>query len=200
MQFEDLQSKWQQHDHASRDHWDLDRISKEVEQQHQMLEKELWRRDVNEVMAAVLVAIFFSLTGVWMQEWTLFVCAAGGAAVGLFFVVDRWRWRRRSMGASHGLKSSIELALAQVEHQIWLLKNIVWWYLLPPGVGVVLFLGSTFRQSLGKGIEEQWVIAAVGLICIVFFWYAYRVNQREVRATLEPRRDELKNLLESIEK
>jgi hypothetical protein len=45
------------------------------------------------------------------------------------------------------LRSSIERSLAQVEHQIWLLRNIFWWYLMPPGAAMTIWLAHFAWQS-----------------------------------------------------
>ena len=29
-----------------------------------------------------------------------------------------------------------ERATAEIDHQIWLLRNVLWWYLLPPGLAM----------------------------------------------------------------
>jgi hypothetical protein len=114
--------------------------------------------------------------------------------VGLFFVFDRLKHPRAQTVVGDSLHSTIEASLLQVQHQIWLLRNVLWWYLLPLVPGITAFLVSTSWQSRGSGVAEQIVIAIVGLICAVMFWYAHRLNQREIRVSLEPRRVELEEL------
>jgi hypothetical protein len=65
----------------------------------------------------------------------------------------------------------------------------------PPFSWRLALLATTSWQSLGNGLAEQLVIVFVGLICAMAFWYAYRMNQREITRTLEPRRIELEKLL-----
>ena len=48
-----------------------------------------------------------------------------------FFLVDRLRHRNVPPVAGEPLRRRVELSLAQVEHQIWLLKHVFWWYILP---------------------------------------------------------------------
>jgi hypothetical protein len=198
MSFDDLQSKWQSHDHGTRLIIDADVLLKEVRRNHRALELSLYRRDVDEIVAAAIVTVVFGGLAVLLREWTLFLCSAGGLFVGIFFVVDRWIQYRRRPVADDSLQSCIQASLLQVHHQIWLLKNILWWYLLPLVPGIVAFLGSVSWKTLGAGFGEQLVVAAVGLFCALVFWRANRLNQQAVRNSLEPRRDELEALLASL--
>jgi hypothetical protein len=181
MSFDDLQAKWQAHDHGMRLDIDADLLLREVRRNHRALELQLWQRDFGEVTAAVLITGVFATLAVLMHQWTLLLCAAGSLFVGLFFVVDRWKQRRRRSVIGSSLQSTIEASLAEVQHQIWLLRNILWWYLLPLVPGLVAFLVTNFWQSSEKGIAEQ-------------IWSVYRINQREIKKSLEPRRNELEEL------
>jgi hypothetical protein len=106
------------------------------------------------------------------------------------------RWQRTTVADS--LPSAINASLVQVQHQIWLLRNILWWYLLPLVPGLVAILVSTSRESQGNGLADQLVIAFVGLICLLAFWGVYWLNQREITRILEPRRMELEELRASL--
>lgn len=198
MNFDDLQSKWQSHDHGTRLTIDADVLLKEVRRNHRALELSLYRRDVDEIVAAAMVSGAFGGLAVLLREWTLFLCSAGGLFVGIFFVVDRWIQYRRRPVADDSLQSCIQASLFQVHHQIWLLKNILWWYLLPLVPGMVAFLGSLSWKTHAAGLGERLVVAAVGLVCALGFWRAYRLNQQAVKDSFEPRRHELEALLASL--
>ncbi len=199
MSFEDLQSKWQSHDHCMPLRIDPSLLLNEVRRSHRAMEVELWQRDFTEMVAATIVTIAFTCFAIVLREWTLFVCAIGGLYVGLFFVFDRIKQARRRSAAEQTLLSIIEASLIQVNHQIWLLKNVFWWGLLPLIPGLVAFLGSAAWQSRHEGIVGQIIIAVVGIICVATFWYIYRLNLREVRINLEPRRAELEALKASLD-
>ncbi len=162
------------------------------------MEVSLRQRDLAEIFAATIVAIAFGSMAIAMREWTLWLVAAGGIFVGLFFIVDRIGQYRRRVLPGETLQTCIQASLAQVEHQIWLLKNVLWWYLLPLIPGVVAFLVSVSWQARGEGIVPQLVVGTVGLICAIAFWIAYRANQQAVEKTFVKRREELKALQESL--
>ena len=57
----------------------------------------------------------------------------------------------------------MESSLAQVEHQIWLLRNVFWWYLLPLALATLAFFGQVAWQVRSGG----WLMAlVVGLVVI----------------------------------
>jgi hypothetical protein len=64
--------------------------------------------------------------------------------------------------------------------------------------GIVAFLVSLMWQSFGQGLGQQLVISVVGLICVLAFWLVHRLNQQQVKKSLESRRDELEALLSSL--
>ena len=198
MSFDDLQHEWQSHDHGTRLNVDADLLLQEVRRQHRELESTLFRRDVVEVVAAAIVTGGFACFAVLLNEWTLYLCSLGGLFVGAFFIVDRWIQRRRQPVSDDSLESSLQASVRQVNHQIWLLRNIVWWYLLPLAFGLVGFLGSIGWNLRDGGVAAQIIVALVALVCAGAFWVAYRLNQQAVKKTFEPRRKELESLLASL--
>jgi len=198
MSFDEWQARWQAHDHGGQLNIDSDALLEEVLRNQSDFEKRMWRRDFGEVTAAVLVTFIFGTLAVLMDQWSLFLGAAGSLFVGIFMVFDRLkqRWQRTTVADS--LPSAINASLVQVQHQIWLLRNILWWYLLPLVPGLVAILVSTSRESQGNGLADQLVIAFVGLICLLAFWGVYWLNQREITRNLEPRRMELEELRASL--
>jgi hypothetical protein len=85
-----------------------------------------------------------------------------------------------------------------VEHQIWLLRNIVWWYLLPPGVALMIFPAHLAWRSRDDGLSAVAEFAGAACVFALVFWILYWANQRAVRKQLEPRRKELQALLRNL--
>lgn len=126
-----------------------------------------------------------------------FSARRGVSFVGFFFIFDRLK-QRRERSTEDSLQSTIDMALEQIQHQIGLMRNLLWWYLLPLAPGIVLFLLSASWQARGNGLAEQLVIAGVAAICAIAFWQVQRINRREIIRTLEPRRLELEKLRASL--
>lgn len=198
MSFDDLQNQWQSHDHGTRLNLDANLLLKEVRCNHQAMERSLFGRDLVEVVAAAFVTLFFGYSAKSQNEWPMYVIALGGLFVGVFLVVDRTIQRRRRPVSDDSLQSCIQASLVQVNHQIWLLRNIVWWYLLPLAVGMVLLHGSRAWKARDAGLMPQIGLVIAVLVCLLLFWGVYWLNQQAVKKMFEPRREELESLLASL--
>jgi hypothetical protein len=114
-------------------------------------------------------------------------------------LVDRLRRNGSSAAPTGTLRHHIETSLAEVDHQIRLLRNVFWWYLLPPGLSILAFLAQVTWQMQDGG----WLtaVSATGAVLIVGLVYGgiYRLNQFAVRSELAPRRHELATLLADLQ-
>jgi Na+/proline symporter len=198
MNFEDMQKTWQAQDASAQVTVNGDVLLKEVRRnQHQFWATIFWR-DVREVGVCFLLALYFSYHGLRHHDWTDYLLALAGFGVGTFMVVDRLRLRKNQPATNDSLKECVESSLKQVNHQIWLLKNIFWWYLLP----IIVALGISFGVSAWNwrhdGVSTAIVFVFCILLCALLYWGVYRLNQFAVRKDLEPRRQELEALLASL--
>ena len=92
----------------------------------------------------------------------------------------------------------MEASLAQVEHQIWLLRNVGWWGILPFAVPATAFVGHVYWLA-GGGWEAAVAMAGVGAVVGLILAGVYRLNRAAVRDGLEPRRGELKARLAGLQ-
>src|SRR5262249_32114595 len=151
-------------------------------------------RDVREVGVAGLLIPVFIFMGWWLHNWTNYLVAAACLVVGGYILLDRWRRRKNSPELSGTLKKCVATSLAEVRHQIWLLKNILWWYLLPLFVPIVISMawptlrsGQHFLVKLAQGVA---LLGGVGFVVLVY-GFIYWLNQYAVKKHLEPRQQEL---------
>jgi hypothetical protein len=117
-----------------------------------------------------------------------------------FFIIDRRLQKKKEPRHTDPLLACIESSLMQVNHQIWLLRNILWWYLLPPGIGIALFFFAVNWQ-LFKVLPAKLVLPGClfsTLFVAFVFWGVYRLNQSGVRKELIPRKEELEAMLKNI--
>src|SRR4029077_11623774 len=147
---------------------------------------------VREVGTGLLMVPVWIYMGVKLAlPWTWYLTVPVLVWIAGFVLVDRIRHNRQPPEPSETLRQRVESSLAQVEHQIWLLRNVFWWYLLPPGLSILTFFGQIAWQMRAGG---GWtVLGTAGLVSVVFIVFAgvYQLNQTAVRAHLEPRRQEL---------
>jgi hypothetical protein len=195
MSFEEMQKTWQAQDANARVTINTDLLLKEVRRNQRQFWATIFWRDLREVIVAIGLTVYFSWQGAHAGNWTDYLVAAACLFVAVFFIADRFNQRRKQLPPNHSLKGCVENSLAQVSHQIWLLKNVFWWYLLPLLVPLLIsMLYPVFRGGPGHAGP---LIAAVAVIVGVF-GFVYWVNQYAVRKSLHPRREELENLLASL--
>lgn len=198
MTFDELKENWQQQK-TGKLSIDSDLLLKEVQRNKRHFESAIFWRDVREVGIAIPLCIFYLYVGIKVSEWRLMLLAGTCAFVAIFMVVDRIIQKKKIPQCRDSLANCINTSLAQVEHQIWLLRKVFWWYLLPPGVGIFIFVGHVawdVRDDTGWFTFFLVYLAVVPL----FLWGVYALNQWVVRKQLIPRQQELMQLQNSLQK
>jgi CubicO group peptidase (beta-lactamase class C family) len=178
---------------------DADLLLKEVRRNERSFNTMIFWRDVLEVgVSLVMVPVWFYLIAKHSLPWTAYLMVPALLWVAGFMLADRRRHKHCPPEPGEPLGRRVESSLAQVEHQIWLLRNVLWWYLLPPGLAILAFFGQcAWYIRLGG----WWAVLAVaGMVAVVTLIYGgvYWLNQRTIRSELEPRRQELQALIASL--
>jgi hypothetical protein len=197
MSLDDLQQTWQSQD-PLRLSIEPNGLLVELRRKQREFKVTLFWRDFREVAAAVVVTVVFAIYGLAFGDWPWFLVAGSGVFVGGFILFDRFRRRGRAAAFGDSLVGCVEASLDEVEHQIWLLRNIFWWYLLPPTIGLVtVFVYDAI--GIDATIWWRWIefLIPIAIIAVVFGG-AYWLNQYAVRANLEPRRQELLAVREGL--
>lgn len=198
MNFEDLQKSWQAQDAGRKITINADLLLKEVRHNQQSFRRIIFWRDVREVgVAAILVPVFIA-AGLKVS-WTLHLCAFGCLVVGSYFLLDRWRQRKKTTDLHGSLKDCAATSLAEVSHQIWLLKNVIWWYLMPIFVPIMIFFGWVAWQLPVPAGEKIMCLLPHTSFVVLLYAGIYWLNQCVVKKQLEPRRRELEELLAELE-
>lgn len=197
MNFEDFQKSWQSQETKISINTGL--LLKEVRRNQQHFWATIFWRDVREVGVAILLFGIFLFWGLRVHDWTNCLVAFACLWIAIFMVVDRFIQHRKRPATNDTLKGCIESSLHQVNHQIWLLKNVFWWYLLPIAVALGISVAHSAWHDRHSGMSTivGWIIYI--LFGVLLYWGLYWLNQLVVRKSLEPRRRELKSLLASLE-
>ena len=198
MEFEDWQRVWKsQKPGAILSSTDF--LITEVRRNQQYFTGIIFRRDVREVAICLLTAGIFLAWGWSWHWWSLYLLSFCCFVVGSSFLVDRRIQRRKQPVRNDSLKSYVESSLFQVKHQIWLLRNILWWYLLPVVIGLAAVAGQTIWSHRAEGLGAMLRLASIYAVTYgITYGVLYWANQRAVRKELEPRRRELEELLEVL--
>ncbi len=200
MNFEELQKAWQSQNPGATVTINTDLLLKEVRRNQHHFWMTIFWRDAREVGVAAFLTWLFLHWAIRDREWSLYLLSFSCFGVGLFMLVDGWLQRRKRPVTNDPLRSCIEASLLQVNHQIWLLKNVFWWYLLPVLVGLGILIVSQIWKSRHDGPFGIIFLTGYALFCALFFWGVYWFNQYAVRKGLEPRRQELESLLAGLDK
>jgi len=206
MTFNELQKTWQKNEGFSKLTIDSDLFLREVKRNRESFASIILSRDVLEILVGILVILFIwsfagflFYQGLTLVAWASLLMSTFFLWVILFFIIDRAIQRKKRAASCETLIEYAKDSLAQVNHQIWLLKNVFWWYLLPPVIGLVIFFSACAWQTIpchGK-ISLIRLFLRLTLVAIVSFG-VYCLNQWAVRKDLNPRKNELESRLKTL--
>ncbi|MCP4639228.1 MAG: hypothetical protein GY851_02275 [bacterium] len=171
-----------------------------VERKHRKLERTVVWRDVRESVAALVLAAFFVVAGHHLARhmWPWYGAAGCCLWVAAFLIVDRRIQRDGQPAAS--TREALDRALRQVDHQIRLLRNVFWWYLLPCLGAIALVLGEMMsqisRESWGTAYAPfLFTVVLVAVLYPAIYW----MNQHAVKHQLLPHKQELAEALHGLQ-
>jgi len=110
-----------------------------------------------------------------------------GAGAGVdcgYMLADLVRHKRQPPEPGEPLRQRVESSLAQVERQIWLLRNVLWWYLLPLALTILVFVGQVAWKLRFGGWQTALALSGIVLLVVVAFAGIHRMNQDAVRSEL----------------
>lgn len=194
-EFDELQEAWQRQGSTSHVKIESEALLKLVRRGHKEMEGILLRRDFMEVVIALLMIPVW----IWLGEtrdlpWSWYLVIPGLLWIAGFLIIDRRTNSQERPEPGDSLRESVVHSMAQLNHQISLLTNILWWYILPVAGPLAIYAihdGYLSRAYWGIGSA----LTFFGLV----FWFIYELNQRAVRKTLEPQRDELQEFLDALD-
>lgn len=142
------------------------------------MDRAIRRRDRLESAVALVLAPIFAVVA-WRTPHLVSAAGATILAAACLFIPVHLRRARRLPGDRGGpLVATVRAELARVHAQERLLRTVLWWYLLPLGLGVLLLVGGAPVSTSFKTIY--------GALVVAFGGYLYVLNRRAVRADLEP--------------
>ncbi|QDT39959.1 MraY-like glycosyltransferase [Gimesia alba] len=197
---DEFQQAWQAQSAQTRVTIDADLLRQEVQRNQLNFRATIFYRDFGEVLIALLlIPVWFILGARTSSPWTWYLTVPVLIWMAGFMLVYRMRHRQKPNEPDEPLLHCVQRSLTEVEDQIWLLRNIFWWYLLPPSISILVFFAHVSWLSRSGG----WLPALISFAGLAGFLLAlygliYFLNQRAVRLQLEPRRQELLTLLSSL--
>ena len=178
---------------------DADLLVQEVQRNQRYFTAMIFWRDVREVGVSLLLVPVWVYLGVKSAlPWTWYLAAPALLWIAGFMLADRMRHKPQPTESGEPLRQRIEGGLSQVDHQIWLLRNVFWWYLLPLALAILAFFGQVTWQQRSGGWMTVVAASVMVAVFVVVFAGIYWLNQYAVRAELLPRRQELEALMVSL--
>jgi hypothetical protein len=197
---DDFKQAWRGQSSQTRLLIDTELLLKEVRRSQSYFTAMIFWRDFREVGVSLLGVPLWIFLGIkFGLPWTWYLAVPVLLWVAGYMLIDRMRHKRPAPEPGEPLRQRVESSLAEVEHQIELLRNVFWWYLLPLALAVLAFTGQVAWQERSGGWGTAIVVSAVIVFVTIVFAGVYWLNQYAVRAELEPRRQELEALLKSLE-
>ena len=195
MTFDELRKTWQEQNKSSEIKVDSDMLLKEVQRNKDHFESMIFWRDVREVGAGIFVAGWVGYSAISSKTWSLIPLAFAGLFIAVSMTIDRIIQKKKRPAFGDKLSGCVESSLHQVTHQIRLLRNVFWWYLLPILIGVTIFtfhLAWMWRDN--SALFWPHILKSTAIWAFLT-WGIYKLNQYAVRKYLQPRRQELEELL-----
>ncbi len=197
---DNFKQAWQTQKSETRLTIDAELLLKEVRRNQQYLTAIIFWRDVREIGISLLMVPLWLYLGVKQSlPWTWYLTVPALLWIAGYMLADRMRHKRQPPEPGEPLRQRVESSLAQVEHQIWLLRNVLWWYLLPLALAMLAFFGQAAWKEREGGWWTALAVSAVVALGVGVLAGVYWLNQYAVRCELEPRRRELEALLMSLE-
>jgi hypothetical protein len=197
---DELKKAWQSQTAQPRLTLDAGLVLNEVRRNERQFAATIFCRDVREVgVALVLVPVWFYLGHKQSLPWSWYAVVPALFWIAGFMMIDRMRQRPHQPKPGDDLRTSIEKSLAQVEHQIWLLRNVLWWYLLPIYAGLLVWPAHHSWDTRDDGWQTLAEFAGITFTFTLVLGFIYWLNQYAVRKQLKPRRRELQMLLKSLD-
>ena len=163
------------------------------------MDRTVFWRDVRESVIAFGLAVFWVWGGHQLARhlWPWYAGAALLCWIGAFIVVDRRIQREVQPAAT--MKENLEQALRKVNHQIALLRNVLWWYLLPCLAAVLLILGEMALQFTPDSWGQVYPPFVITLALVaVLYPLIYWLNQQAVKKILVPLKDAVEQSLKEL--
>jgi hypothetical protein len=166
------------------------------------LGRALFWRDMRESIVAIIVAIFFIHGGSTIgRVWVGYAAGTLCCFIPVFLILDRHLRRDDRINATASTRIALECAVRRVDHQIWLLRNVIWWYLLPIIMVFVLVLGDA-ALSMPRSAWIDWIwdliffgTTAGAVAVVIGTWYINRVAANQ----LLPLRQEFQHALDDLD-
>lgn len=165
-------------------------LVKEIERQIREFDTKIKWRDRLEIGVALLLVPFLLFLAA-ILPFTLAKLGATLTAISMLFIVFVLKKnQKKSPETRVSITEHIEAEMNFLKRQRSLLTNVLYWYLLPPAIGISLFFYGMKRSDADFYWNEGIVILIIAAI-----WY---VNRQVVKKEINPSLQALQAFLKKV--
>jgi len=188
MNASELQHLWQRQQPIELSPENIAQITATVDTVDRKFRRKIWWRDLREIAAVLILAVWFGLSG---QTWLRWLAVASVLFVGAWIIRSRIVVRPdREMPS---VIERLQQMIRETETQIHLVRSLLWWYLLPCAVALFIMVLDSPPRHLSSS-QLLIFLSPMILLFLVIYW----LNQSAVRKKLVPRRENLRHALAEL--
>lgn len=155
-------------------------------------DKEIRSRDRIELIVGLIVAVvftfyFFMSPSIWIKTGSAVIVLSS------FFIIYWLKTgqpkRIKEPSYNHSINQHLKLEFYNVQTQKKMLENIIWWYIGPLSIGLILV-------SFGFPLTHQLISITVIITVDIGIWY---LNQKTVARRLDPLITSIKEALDYLQ-
>jgi hypothetical protein len=194
MSLEDLKREWREEMDRSIPADQLDLLVRGIQERCRGMERIVHGRDLREIVAClVIVAAFAAMWPLYHSSAVALVgvCLIIASAALIIFVLLSAR-RPAPLRFDASVLECSRNRLAWLDRQIRLLQSVFWWYVAPLFSGVLLLGWGIYGGSPIPFCLHAAIVLGVGTGIVL-------LNRWAVRVSLQPVRDDLMRLIETLE-
>lgn len=119
--------------------------------------------------------------------------------IAIVYLLTLKQYSKRPIASGQPVLDSVKESLAQVEHQIWFMRSLLWWNLLPVAVTLLAYSAHATWEMTLPWWGRVLVIGSWAFLLYHALRWMSRMNELSVQKELEPRRSDLKKIIRNLE-
>jgi Ca2+/Na+ antiporter len=190
---EELKRIWQGASEEARIQFNQSRLLIEMEQKLKRFDDTIKHRNYMEIFVAILLIPVFTAIG-YFTPYPISRLGAGLIILYCFLVIFKLLHTRRQKNKidyTTTLKQQLITAKIYIEHEKRLLNTVLYWYLLPPFAGCILFWAGMPMNP--------WMLGFLILFAILVNGYIWWLNKRAVKTGMNPLIEQIDATLKELE-
>ena len=187
-EFDKYKSIWM--DDSLQNDLEIGQVS-EWKKKHNKLRRQITLRNIVEIAAAVLTIIIYIYFIIYVPSLISKVGSSIVILSLLFILITLLRNRVKGVDFSATVVEAGYAYKKEMEKQIILLKNLIFWYITPPAIGIIVFT---------VGLELPWYVNILSITVILIVNIAvYLINRRALKKKFLPQYYELCRMLKDMD-